>query len=150
MPLTVTASNGVPYHLWQLPIESSPEVEDVTDYAVINNGLTDGYRASVQTGFDKGVKSWKLTLPTLASLAIDMPTVQGPNGETVSREAYIRGLYAYNQTTGKPFVYQDPQSSVYYFVDFADENLSMRRMKVKLFTTGITLIQRRLAGVTLP
>lgn len=87
----------------------------------------------------------------MAGLDVPMPTVTGINGATVSREVYIRSLYAENKVTGTPFVLQDQQSSVYYFVDIADENLAMQRaMRVKLFSTGLTFKQRRLAGVTLP
>lgn len=150
MPTTVTASNSVAYHLWQLPDLTTPEPEDSIEYAVLDNPLTDGYRASVQTGFDAGTKTWKLTLPTLASYDVLANTVTDINGATVSREQYLRALYAENKVTGQPFVFQDPQSGTYYFVDFADEALTLSRMRVKLFTTGITLKQRRLPGVTLP
>ncbi len=148
---TVTASNSVSYHLWGLSLPSSPEPEDTTQYGSNNVLLTDGYRASIQTGFDAGTKSWKLTFPTLAHLDVLPTTLTDVNGATVSREQYVWNLYTYNKTTGTPFVYLDPVlDDTYYFVDFADESLTYKRMKVKIYSSGITLKQRRLAGVTLP
>lgn len=148
MPVTVTASDAIAYHLWQLPPESTPEVEDGIEYAVLNCPLTDGFRSSVFVGATAGVRTWKLTLPTLASLTVLPNTVTDVTGATVSREQYIRSLYVANRTTNKPFVYLF--AGVYYFVDFVDTELTLARMKVKIYVTGFTLRQRRLVGVTLP
>jgi len=144
------ASNAEVFHLWQLTAYTAPEPEDSTAYTVIDSPLTDGYRSSVFAGFTAGVKSWKLTLPTLASLEVLSNTVTDINGASVSREQYVRSLYAANKTTGTPFVYQDPRDSEYYFVDFADNDLSLARMKVKIYSIGLTLRQRRIAGVYIP
>jgi len=151
MPTTVTASNSVAYHLWQLTTHSAPEPVDSIEFASNSVTLADGYRASVQTGFDAGTRSWKLTFPTLAHLDILSNTVTDVNGALVSREQYVWSLYAHNKTTGTPFVYLDPvKTDTYYFVDFDDEALTYQRMRVKIYSVGITLKQRRIAGVTLP
>lgn len=151
MPTTVTASNSVAYHLWQLTLYSAPEPEDNRKFNSNNVALTDGYRASIQTGFDAGTRSWKLTFPTLAHLEILPNTVTDVHGIAVSREQYVWSLYTHNKTTNTPFVYLDPvKTDVYYFVDFVEDSLSYSRMKVKLYSVGVTLRQRRLAGVTLP
>lgn len=151
MPTTVTASDSVAYHLWQLTVYSAPEPEDNIEFASNSVTLADGYRASVQTGFDSGTRSWKLTLPTLAHLDILSNTVTDVNGALVSREQYVWSLYTHNKTTGTPFVYLDPVlNTTYYFVDFDDEALTYQRMRVKIYSVGITLKQRRLANVTLP
>lgn len=151
MPTTITASDSVAYHLWQLTTHSAPEPEDSIEFASVNNTLADGYRASIQTGFDSGTRSWKLTFPTLAHLDVLSTTVTDVNGAEVSREQYVWSLYTYNKVTGTPFVYLDPVlADEYYFVDFADEALTYQRAKVKLYSVGITLKQRRIANVTLP
>lgn len=148
---TVTASNSVAYHIWALALASAPEPEDSIEFGSINTPLADGYRASIQTGFDAGVKTWKLTFPTLAHLDVLPNTVTDINGALVSREQYVWSLYTYNKTTGTPFVYLDPvKTSLYYFADFADEALTYQRMRVKIYSVGVTLRQRRIAGVTLP
>jgi hypothetical protein len=147
MPVTVTASDGESYHVWQLPALTTPEPSDETEYSRVQNELTDGHRSSIQSGFDAGTKRWKLTAPTLASLEVLPNTVTDVNGASVSREEYLWSLYDHTQVTGLPFVY--PFDGVNYFATFEDEDLTMQRMKVKIYTVGITLKQVRLAGVTL-
>lgn len=145
MPTSVTASNGNSYHVWQLTEYTAPEPEDTHELTTIDNPLTDGYRSGILAGFNAGTRSWRFTLPTLASLTVVVPEVTGPNGETITRSEYVRALFDENKQ-GTPFVLQ--WKSANYFVDFVDTSLSMQRMKVKLFSTGLQLKQRRIAGVT--
>lgn len=148
MPTSVTASNGNVYHLWQLPELSAPEPEDIVRYTTLDNDLSDGYRANVLFGSNTGVREWKLKFPTLAHISVLPNTVTDPNGASVGREHYIRSLYAENKVTGTPFAYRDVNSDQYYLVDFADEELTLARMRVKIFSSGLTLKQRRMEGVT--
>lgn len=150
MPTTVTASNSVVYHLFQLSEYTCPGTEDVMEFATIDNDLLDGYRAGILAGFTSGTRSWKLTMPTLASLDEAVVTAEGARGGTMTRDLYLRTLYAENKASGQPFVFLSPQDGEYYFVDFVDEALTMQRMRVKIFSTGLTMRQRRIAGVTLP
>lgn len=145
---SVTATNGQSYHLWGLPDLSAPTPTDTTRISTLQNELGDGYRTSLLVGSNNGLKEWKITLPTLAGSGIPVPTLTDVNGATVTREQYIRSLYIENKVTGTPFVYTDPASGQYYLVDFAEDDLSMERMKVKIFSTGITLRQRRITGVS--
>lgn len=148
MPLTVTSSSGVAYHLWQLSVDSSPEPTDEIEYTTLENELSDGYRATVLFGSNTGVRKWTLKFPTLASLEVLPLTVTDPNGALVSREEYVRSVYAENKL-GTPFAYTDPANGQYYLVDFEDKTLSMERMRVKIYSTGLTIKQRRLPGVTI-
>lgn len=146
---TVTASDGIDYHIWGLTAYTeSLEVTDEIEFDGIDVDLGDGYRSAIQTGFDSGNRTWKLSFPNLPSLEVMANTVTDINGASVSREQYVRSIYAENKVTGQPFVLE--WKSTYYFVDIADEGLSMARMKVKIYTTGLTLKQRRLKGVTIP
>ncbi len=148
MPTTVTASNGNTYHLWQLPDASAPEPEDLIKFTTLDNDLADGYRSTALFGSNTGVREWKLQFPSLGHIDVLPNTVTDINGASVSREQYIRSLYVENKVTGEPFAYQDPNNGQYYLVDFVEDDLSMQRMKVKIFSTGITLRQRRIPGVT--
>lgn len=147
---TVLASNGQYYHLWGLPDMSSPEAGDEIDYSTLENELMDGYRSSVFTGFTAGTRSWKLSLPTLASLEVLSKTVTDVTGAAVSREHYIRNLFVDNQASGRPFVFLSVSNNTYHFVDFEDEELTLSRIRVKIFSTGIRIKERRLSGITLP
>lgn len=148
MPTTVTASNGNTYHLWQLPDASAPEPEDLIKFTTLDNDLADGYRSTALFGSNTGVREWKLQFPSLGHIDVLPNTVTDINGASVSREQYIRSLYVENKVTGEPFAYQDPNNGQYYLVDFVEDDLSMQRMKVKIFSTGLTLRQRRIPGVT--
>lgn len=149
MPATVTSASGTVYHLFQLPdCIRSPQLTDKTMFTVLRNDLGDAYRSSRLFGSNTGVKEWKLQLPTLASGDISVPTATDPNGAAVSREQYIRSLYAENMVTGEPFVFTDPSNGQYYLVDFVDESLDMQRVQMVLYSTGLTLRQRRIIGET--
>lgn len=149
----VTASNSIQYYVWPFADLTTPEPVDEIEFATIDNTLTDGYRAGILCGASAGVRSWKFTFPGLMGNlpGIIVPTMIDINGASVSREQALRALFVENKVTGQPFVYQDPQSGgTNYFVDFADEMLSMKRMRVKIYTSGVEIRQRRLSGVTLP
>jgi hypothetical protein len=150
MPTTVTDSGGNVRHLWQLPDLTTPEPEDETEYSSISVPLTDGYRCSIQTGFDAGTKRWKLQAPTLAHYEVLPVLVTDVNGAQVSRLDYVWSLFEYTQKTGEPFVYTDQASGEQYFAEFADEGLTMTRMKVKIFGAGLNFRQVRLAGLYIP
>lgn len=147
MPTSVTASNGQNYHLWQLPDLATPEPEDSIEFTRLTNDLADGYRSNCLFGSNNGVKSWNLKVPTSAALNVLPNTVTDPSGASVSRNEYLRSLYAENQL-GQPFVFPDPVSGQYYLVDFEDTSLTFQRMRVKIYSTGVKLRQRRVQGVT--
>ncbi len=149
MPTTVTSSAGTVYHLWQLPDLTTPEPEDSIAFTTLDNDLSDGYRATSLFGSNTGVRKWKLKFPTLASSEVMSNTVTDINGASVSREQYVRSLYAENKVTGSPFAYQDPANGQYYLVDFEEDELTLARMRVKIYTTGLTLKQRRITGETI-
>jgi hypothetical protein len=143
---TVTASNGTVYHVWGLSEYTTPSPVDEIEFDTVDVDLGDGYRSGIQTGFDLGNRKWRFSFPTLASLEVLPNTLTDINGASVSREQYVRAIYAENKVTGQPFVLT--WNGTNYFVDFEDEALSLQRMKVKIYTTGLTLVQRRLPGVT--
>jgi hypothetical protein len=145
---TITASNSIAYFVWPFGELTAIVTDDITEFPVISNNLTDGYRANVGVGFTAGVRSWKFTFPSLLSYDTNSPTVTDINGATVSREQCLRSLYAENKVNNTPFIYTDPVTSVNYFCDFADPQLSLARMRVKIYTTGLAIRQRRIPGVT--
>lgn len=149
MPTSVTSSSGVSYHLWQLPDLSAPEPSDTLTITTLKNDLGDGYSNSILFGSNTGLRTWKLKLPTLAGTNINIPFVTDIYGASVTRERYIRSLFIENKVTGTPFAYPDPNTGQYYLVDFDEDDLTLERMRVKLYSTGLTLKQRRIQGVTI-
>jgi hypothetical protein len=149
VPTTVTATNGEVFHLYQLPDLSTPNPVDKKEFTILKNDLSDGYGSKRLFGSNTGLRSWQLKFPSLASTEIPVPMVTDIHGATVSREQYIRSLFDENNIEGTPFAYTDPSSGVRYLVDFVDTELSMERMRVKLYTTGLEIRQRRLVGTTI-
>lgn len=141
----VTASNGDQYHLFSIPCSVKEYTEGI-QYSTLDNELSDGYWSQILFGSAVGVRSFSLTLPTLSDSLVDL--VDGPYGEQLTRRAYIRALHAFTVVEGKPFVIKSVENGQYYLVRFADPKLSLQRMLVKLFTTGIELKQVRVPGVT--
>lgn len=150
MPTTVTSSKGTVYHLWQLHAESAREVSPSVEFNEVRNDLGDGYRAQVMYGSDTGIRSWSLTLPSLAGSGVSVPTVTSITGATVSREQYLWDLYKDTRTTGKPFVFICPHDNQYYLTDFTDKRLRYdKTFRQKLYSTGIELGQVREKGETI-
>lgn len=137
------------YHLWALPPESVKEFDESIEFARLRNDLGDGYRSQTLFGSENGLRRWRLTLPTLAHSDIPVPFVTSSDEITnVSREAYLWDLYCEQMVTGRPFVYQSQRDSQYYLVEFLDESLTYRGMEVKLYSSGVTIQQVRIPGVS--
>lgn len=151
MPTTVTATNGNTYHLWQLGDMTAPEPSDSHEFSMLENEMSEGYRSTELFGLNTGIRSWTLPMPTLADSSVIAAAVTDPYAATVSRVDYVRNLYKYNRTTGTPFAYQDPNSGQYYLVDMVNPELSMTKLGkgVDIYSSTITLRQRRLNGVTI-
>lgn len=141
----VTASNGNQYHLFSIACSVKEYTEGV-QYSTLDNELADGYWSQILFGSAVGVRSFSLTLPTLSDSINDL--VDGPYGEQLTKRAYIRALHAFTIVEGKPFVIKSVENGQNYLVRFADPKLSLQRMLVKLFSTGIELKQVRIPGVT--
>lgn len=150
MPTTITGTDGVAYHLWQLPDASAPEPEDTHSFTTLDNEMSEGYRTTQLFGLQSGLREWRLTFPTLATSTVIPAAVTDPYGATVSREQYVRNVYKYSRTTGIPFVYSDPNhNGQYYLVDAVDDELTMKKMKgVGIYGSELTFRQRRLPGVS--
>lgn len=144
----ITASNGQQYHLWQLPFASTLKVFESIEYDISDAEMIDGYRAGINFGAADGLRRWTLRLPTIAAGSVLPAAIEGFTKGRVNRERYIRDVYTANRTTGRPFVWL--WQNCYYFVDFEDQKLSMARFRVHIYSTGLTIVQRRLVGVTLP
>lgn len=147
MPTTISSTSGTSYHLFQLPNLCAPEPEFGIGFTTIDNEMCLGYRSSSLLGLNTGVRTFKLTLPTISAYGT---SYTDPYGNSVVRHAYLRNLFKYNQTTGIPFAYQHPDTEQYYLVDFADSELPMQKVKgAMIFQTNIELRQRRINGETI-
>jgi hypothetical protein len=150
MPTSISSTSGEVYHVFQLSTATSvKQFEESIEFTRIVNQLSDGFRSRRLLGSDTGLRRWNISLPTLAHSTIGIPTVTGVNGTTVSREEYLWELYCECEVSGEPFAIQSERDGQYYLCEFANERLSYEGMKVKLYSTGIELVQVRLDGETI-
>lgn len=143
MPTTVTATDGTVYHLFQLDCSVKDYAENLT-YTTIENELSDGYWSQTLFGSNTGVRKFSLQMPTIP----DSGTVTGPNGETLTKRAYLRALHAHTIVDGLPFVIISQETGQYYLVRIADPSLTLQRMLTKLYSTGLELKQVRIPGIS--
>lgn len=143
IPTYVIGTDGERYHKFQIKC-SVKDYDEGIQFSVLRNELSDGYRSRTLIGSNTGNRRFQLGLPTLQNSG----TITGINGEEVTQEAYLWGLYCECEVTGKPFVIESFRNGQYYLVDFANENLSYTRFLSKLYSTGIELSQVRINGVS--
>lgn len=147
MATTITSTAGTVFHLWQPHNLCAPEPEFGIEFTTISNEMCLGYRSSSLLGLNTGVRTFRLTLPTISAYGTNYTD---PNGLSVPRHVYLRNLFKYNQTTGIPFAYQHPDTGQYYLVDFADSEISFGKVKgATIYNTNVTLKQRRINGETI-
>ena len=146
--MPITSTSGASYHVWALPNLCAPEPQFSIQMTTIENEMSEGHRTRALLGANSGVRTFELTLPTIS---IYGTSYVDPYGNTVTRQAYLRNLFRYNQTTGIPFAYQHPDTLDYYLVDFENTELEMTRIvkNVDIFSTTVTLKQRRIEGETI-
>lgn len=148
MPLTITSSTGVKYHVWQLHAECARSVSPSIEFNEIRNELGNGYRTQILYGSAEGVRFWSVSLPSLAGIELPVPTVIDVNKAKVSREQYLWDLYNDTRITGKPFAFPCPRDELYYLTDFTDSRLTYEKtFRQKLYSTGIELGQVREVGM---
>jgi hypothetical protein len=107
----------------------------------------DGYGTSVLYGAETGLRSFKLKFPMLARAnGQSFVTI---DGVTMSPVMYVWQLYRKSRRTGRPIVIQSPVNDQYYLVKFADPEMSLARFTTMLFSTGLSLRQVRIEGVSI-
>jgi phage-related protein len=117
------------------------------EFRVLEFQYGDGYEDSVLIGSTEGTLAWKLTFNTLPGF---IGQAQGGVFSAQSKADYIWDFYCRHMAAGnKSFKIVSPRSGNMYLAAFAETKLSFQLMLTKLYTTGITLKQRREAGVVL-
>lgn len=143
----IVGTDGIQYHVLQIPCSIKEYTESI-GFARLRNELSDGFRAQTLYGSNTGLRRFNLTMPTLQGGSLSS-LVQGVNGEQVTKEEYIWGLYCENQVTGTPFVIESQRNNQYYLVEFVDQQLSYQRLLTKLYSTGVELSQVRIDNVSI-
>lgn len=131
------------YHLFQIPCQVKDSDIGIK-FSELENDLGGGFYSQMLYGSENGERFWKLTLPTLSDSS--SRTVTGVNGEPLTHAKYLWSLYCEHKVSGMPFAYQCPFSKQYYLVRFANDYISLQRMMIALYSSGIELKQWRIKG----
>lgn len=120
-------------------------IQESIDFAVLEADLGDGYDRSALVGSSLGTREWKLTWSALPQSG---ETVSY-NGATLFRADYLWEFYSQRMREGNSsFIIQSPVTNQKYLAKFIDKRLTYELFSLKLFSTGISVKQRRETGVT--
>lgn len=115
-------------------------------YARFKSDAGQGYRSAVLVdGAVTGLKSWKLNYKALRQ-TLDSPAFYYEDEFT--KADYLWDFYCRHQVSGLPFIIRDPRNDQNYLADFTDEIFSLELVQIKLWSTGLNLLQRRVTNVS--
>jgi hypothetical protein len=130
------------YHKFSLCLPQSGE--DVLMFDVMRSNFPNGYQSSAMFGSSAGLRSWKMPFSDLPQFG----TLHTFRGKDYNRTEYIRSLFAWQVTTGTPFVIESPVNGQYYLAMFDEDANSLSRKLTAVWNTSINLKQVRLEGVS--
>jgi hypothetical protein len=91
------------------------------------------------------LRYWKLTYSALHKHV----KVRLPNGEMIDRLSYVWQMYYNSKNTGnQPFILRCPRDKKIYLAYFPDDTLEVEMMDMFLGTTGLSIKQVNVRGIT--
>ena len=111
----------------------------------------DGYGEGVITGHPDGLREWKMKVGALPNVEGENLINAGAQG-LQTRFSYLFKFYERHNVANwhKVFWFRAPDDRRDYLADIAEEKLSLRMLTSLLFSTGLTIRQRRVQGVESP
>jgi phage-related protein len=117
------------------------------DFRVLEFSFGDGYEDSALVGSTEGTLSWKLTFKVLPGFLGQ--EISGPLSAE-SRAEYLWNFFKDRMAAGnETFKFISPRDGRMYLAAFAETKLSYELFAVKMFSSGISLKQRREPGVVI-
>lgn len=136
------------------------------EWAVLTADFGDGYQAAALVGDPQGTRTWSIRIDVLPGQRATLVAEPGgewlmtESGEGVGVESQARAQYLWSffrarKAAGdEPFWIEteDPEDAIRkkYLAGFVDHRLSFQVLCAKVYTTGLMLRQRRVAGVESP
>lgn len=112
----------------------------------IEHQFGDGYDETLVVGSSTGLREWQLKYKVLPG-TLDRP-IQLDNGDLLSRADYLWDLFNRLKADGnKSLIITCPRDGKRYLAKIVEPKLSYEMFMVKLFSSGLTLRQRRERGV---
>jgi hypothetical protein len=117
---------------------------EAISFRVLEFSYGDGYEDSALIGSTDGTRSWKLTYKVLPGFK---GQAQGGVFSAQSRADYLWNFFCDRMAAGnESFKFISPKDGKLYLAAFAETTLSYELFMTKLYTTGISLKQRREKG----
>jgi hypothetical protein len=116
------------------------------DFAIVEQDLGDGYDQSILMGSSAGLRAWNLVYKTLPQ-TLDGAIMRGT--ELESRADYVWDFFVRMKAAGNAsFELICPKDGKRYLVKFAEHKISYELFMVRLFSSGVRIVQRRDVGVS--
>lgn len=110
----------------------------------------DGYGEGARIGHPEGLLTWKVKVEVLPDTEEFL--INAGEFGLQTRERYLWDLYCRHMVANwhKPFWLRDPKTTRDYLVDFVEEQLDYQLLCLTASSTGLTLRQRRVFGLSAP
>jgi hypothetical protein len=117
-------------------------------FSILEIDYGDGHDDSSLVGSSLGTRSWKLVYKTLPG-TMDSP-VQVTDALLESRADYLWNFFCRRKAEGNSsFILTCPRDGKRYLAKFVEHKLSYEMFATKLFSSGLSIQQRREAGVSM-
>jgi phage-related protein len=114
----------------------------VIGFDILEASFGDGYEDSALVGSSEGTRAWKLVFKVLPGV-LDRST-QGGTFTIESRADYLWDFFVRRKAEGNSsFWITCPRDNQDYLAKFVEHTLSFDMFMIKLFSTGLSLQQRR-------
>lgn len=113
---------------------------------ILSGDFGDGFAPpSAVIGNPSGLRGWTIRIDALPDSNI-VPLIEGK-----TRADYLWDFFVASKAAGnKPFWVEDPKTDLFYLASFTDDEISYEILCSKVYSTGLTLRQRRVSGQVSP
>lgn len=110
-----------------------------------------GYGEGAVIGHPEGLRTWKFKCSALPNLMNEDLIDAGEHG-LVTRAQYVWGVFERSNVRNahKPIWFREPVEGRSYLVEIVEDELDFRMLSLLIYSTGLTLRQRRVFGVASP
>ena len=123
-------------------------LSEQVEFRVLEFSFGDGYEDSALVGSTEGILSWKLVMKVLPGV---LGQERGGPLSVESRADYLWNFFCDRMAAGnETFKFVSPRNGRMYLAAFAETKLSYEMFAARLFSSGISLKQRKEQGAEEP
>jgi hypothetical protein len=119
--------------------------------ATLSADYGDGYREGAVIGSPEGLRTWKVKIGALPNVTDENLVNAGAQGLQTRADYLWKFFERHNvQNAHKPFWVRDPVSNIDYLAEIVEDDLDYRMLSRLVYSTGLTIRQRRVHGQESP